>query len=47
MLFGLKEKIVLIIWMAIGAGILTTIFTSILFNYIYKINKNVDKLLKR
>ncbi|MEH7886074.1 hypothetical protein V7654_17375 [Bacillus sp. JJ1609] len=47
MLFGLKKKLATIFFMAIGAGILTTLYTSILFLYVYKIDKKVNKLIKR
>ncbi|WP_413305440.1 hypothetical protein AA0X95_03565 [Bacillus sp. 1P10SD] len=45
MFFGLKKKLATILLMAIGAGILTTLYTTILFLYVYKINKKVNKLL--
>lgn len=47
MLLGLKKKLATLFWMAVGAGVLTTIFTSILFAYVYQINKNVNKMLSR
>lgn len=47
MLFGLKKKLATIFFMAIGAEILTTLYTSILFLYVYKIDKKVNKLIKR
>lgn len=47
MLFGLKKKLATLFFMAVGAGILTTLYTSILFLYVYKIDKKVNKLIKR
>jgi hypothetical protein len=46
MFFDNRKKLTTLFWMAIGAGILTSFYSLVLFRYVYKINKNVTKSLK-
>lgn len=47
MFWGLKKKFNTLFFMAIGAGILTTIYSTVLFLFVYKINKKVTMQMKR